>query len=239
MDGVGGWQDMGVDPSVFSRGLAEHALEACRAAKIETDSPAAILQSAYDAVQQDSRIKLGSATALVASFDTDTAALSVANLGDSGYFIARAGRVLYASKPQTYFFNAPYQLAKMPVAMRRPGQLENKPKDADLQTFKLQTGDTVVLGTDGFFDNIFLEDALVFLKRGKDDAEQTASTLVQQAQIAGVSRTKNGPFSVEARQHRMRYEGGKEDDVAIIVLQIGERKTEDNQSWLGALKSKL
>ncbi|ORY81972.1 phosphatase 2C-like domain-containing protein [Protomyces lactucae-debilis] len=239
MDGVGGWQDMGVDPSVFSRGLAEHALEACKTSTNKTESPATILQTAYSAVQKDARIKLGSATALIASIDTATAEFAVANLGDSGYFIARAGQVLYASKPQTYFFNAPYQLAKMPDSMRRPGQLENKPADADLQTFQLQSGDTVVLATDGFFDNIFLEDALEYMKKSQQDAAKQAAALVKQAQMAGVSRTKNGPFSVEARQNRMRYDGGKEDDIAVIVLRVGEQGTGEKDSWLGAIKAKL
>lgn len=100
-DGVGGWADQGVDPAVFSAGLARH----CKAASVKnsTLSPVDVLAAGYEAVQKDVAIQLGSSTACVASLNLDTAELKVANLGDSGYLIVDSrGKIIYASVPQTY-----------------------------------------------------------------------------------------------------------------------------------------
>lgn len=233
-DGVGGWADMGVDPSIFSAGLARH----CDAASERTPgaTPVAILVAGYDAVQGDVGIKLGSSTACVASVDLGRGELRVANLGDSGYLILNlAGQVVHASRPQTYFFNAPYQLAKMPDSMRRPGSLENRPTDAAVSTHQLHTDEVVILATDGFFDNIFPTDAAKMVSAiaakasrtagttmtKQDVVDEIAGTLTESARSAGRSR-KNGPFAEEARMNNLQFTGGKEDDICLVVIALDD-----------------
>lgn len=124
-------------------------------------------------------------------------------------------------------FNAPYQLAKMPQSMRQPGSLENKPTDAATSTHQLRTDEFVILATDGFFDNIFPHDAaktvariLQSSKTGKQRAvEDIASTLTEMAKSAGRS-SKNGPFAEEAKAQRLRFDGGKEDDICLVVIAL-------------------
>lgn len=100
-DGVGGWADMGVDPSVFSAGLARHCDDA--SAKSPRASPVQVLNEGYNAVQRDVEIQLGSSTACVAVVNLEDGELRVANLGDSGYILVDSnGNVLHASQPQTY-----------------------------------------------------------------------------------------------------------------------------------------
>ncbi|CCG84015.1 protein of unknown function [Taphrina deformans PYCC 5710] len=226
-DGVGGWADSGVDPSIFSRGLAKH----CDAATDQTPdaSPSDILAAGYNGVQKDKDIKMGSSTACVASVGLSDGELQVANLGDSGYLIVNlAGDVIHTSKPQIYFFNAPYQLAKMPDHMRSPGSLENKPSDAAPSKHNLRSDEIVILATDGFFDNIYPSDAaqtVASIARKSNRASkqevvnEIAKTLMESARDAGRSR-KNGPFAEEARAHRLRYDGGKEDDICVVVISV-------------------
>lgn len=123
-------------------------------------------------------------------------------------------------------FNAPYQLAKMPNSMRQPGSLENKPSDAATSTHQLRTNEFVILATDGFFDNIFPVDAaktvasILGSGSGKQEAvNRIASTLTDMAKSAGRSR-KNGPFAEEAKAHRLRFDGGKEDDICLVVIAL-------------------
>lgn len=222
-DGVGGWADMGVDPSIFSAGLAKHCDSACDA--VGSTTAVEVLVAGYHAVQKDANIKLGSSTACVASLDLNRGELQVANLGDSGYLIVdTAGTVVFASKPQTYFFNAPYQLAKMPASIRQPGSLENRPEDADFRTHQLKTNEIVILATDGFFDNVFSKDAAKVvveqLHSGNNQTqivESIAHQLTELAKKNGRGRV-NGPFAEEAKAHRLRYDGGKEDDICVIVI---------------------
>lgn len=92
---------MGVDPSIFSAGLAKHCDEASETTPDAT--PVEILVAGYNAVQRDFDIKLGSSTACVASVDLNQGELRVANLGDSGYIIVDSiGNLVHASKAQTY-----------------------------------------------------------------------------------------------------------------------------------------
>lgn len=99
-DGVGGWADHGVDPSVFSAGLAKH----CHDAATKDASALQVLTEGYEGVQKDVSITLGSSTACVASLDLDTGKVEIANLGDSGYLLVLAddtSTTIEQSVPQT------------------------------------------------------------------------------------------------------------------------------------------
>lgn len=72
-DGVGGWQDQGVDPSVFSHGLCglmagtAHLREGLKEGK--NARPQDLLQTAYEAVINNPRIMAGGCTASLAVAD--------------------------------------------------------------------------------------------------------------------------------------------------------------------------
>ncbi|KDN44724.1 hypothetical protein K437DRAFT_129323 [Tilletiaria anomala UBC 951] len=112
-DGVGGWTENGVDPSLFSQALMYHVTQqaakfrACpeRLSNDELDPskgpapdpshhpglPQALLSHAYDAVQKEPLVIAGSATACVITLDSSKGVLRSANLGDSGFIILRQG----------------------------------------------------------------------------------------------------------------------------------------------------
>ncbi|WFD18274.1 protein-serine/threonine phosphatase [Malassezia caprae] len=160
-DGVGGWSESGVDPSLYSNALLHYAAQfAERHATMPT--PQAILQHAFDQVAENPEIEAGSSTACLLRLDTSTGRMSCANVGDSGFVHLRPdpaspeGRmyVVNSSVPQLYGFNCPYQLAKVPQSMLQPGSLTNFPSDASLHDVDLQRGDMVLVMTDGFLDNV-------------------------------------------------------------------------------------
>ena len=117
-----------------------------------------ILEEAFLQTQRDPDVFAGSATATIVSLDSKTGKLSAANLGDSTFFVIRDGKLIFVAPPQTYYFNCPRQLAKMPKRWREPGSIDDRPSDADIiNDMALQENDVVVLATDGVIDNLFFD----------------------------------------------------------------------------------
>lgn len=160
-DGVGGWTENGIDPAHFSNALLYYATQYAKLLG-RLPSPTEALEHAFEKVNEDPSIEAGSSTACLVQMDMVQGKLRSANLGDSGYVHLRPdpnspeGRleVVGQSPPQTYAFNTPYQLAKVPAALRQQGSLSNKPSDAQVTEEELQRGDMVLLMTDGFLDNV-------------------------------------------------------------------------------------
>lgn len=157
-DGVGGWSDMGVSASDFSWELMNCCKEVSQQYQT-VPSPQDVLTKGYELLQQRQRVKAGSSTASILSFDKASGQLLTANLGDSGYLIIRDHNVLFKSKELQHYFNAPYQLAVFPPSMR--GNISDTPDDAVTQQHELKEGDVVILATDGLFDNAYQSDILL------------------------------------------------------------------------------
>ncbi|EME49883.1 hypothetical protein DOTSEDRAFT_50057 [Dothistroma septosporum NZE10] len=263
-DGVGGWQDQGVDPSEYSQalcGLMAGSANIHEGQEKEPVKPQALLQEAYDAVTSNPRIAAGGCTASL-GVAHKTGNIETANLGDSGYLIFGPGKVAYRSEAQTHAFNTPYQLSKVPPKMQAQyaifgGQthFSETPSEADVDNHQLKHGDIVLFATDGVWDNLSaqdtlqvvarvmeeggywfksskgaetkLDDALIrSLPRNIDDTVkdsylpgQIAAAVMREAKIAGLDRRREGPFAkeVKARYPQEGWEGGKPDDIAVVV----------------------
>ncbi|KAL2352163.1 phosphatase 2C-like domain-containing protein [Cryomyces antarcticus] len=174
-DGVGGYNDLGVDPADFAHGLCEYMRSfASVYAEDGAGSPAkarSILQVGYDNVIEDESIPAGGSTAVVAVAGSD-GRLEVANLGDSGFLHVRHSAIRYYSTHQTKGFNTPYQLSKRSPAMLRQHAIfgggtpiDDHPKDADVTTHELRHGDVLVFATDGVWDNLSSQDTLDIISR--------------------------------------------------------------------------
>uniref|UniRef100_V5EW44 Protein phosphatase n=1 Tax=Kalmanozyma brasiliensis (strain GHG001) TaxID=1365824 RepID=V5EW44_KALBG len=160
-DGVGGWTENGIDPSLFSQALMFYASRSAAQASAEPDSgiaPNRILAESFEQVLKEPLVVAGSATACILTLDSTTGKLQSANLGDSGFVILRQGTgkqgVFHASPPQQLGFNTPLQLAKLPKEWAQEGSIANTPKDAAAWDCTLQHGDLIIVGTDGLFDNV-------------------------------------------------------------------------------------
>ncbi|KAI0336514.1 protein serine/threonine phosphatase 2C [Cubamyces sp. BRFM 1775] len=174
-DGVGGWTESGVDPSLFSQALMYHAHRYSKAAwpgEPEVDptqeyeereqvegwelTPLECLESAYGGVLRERNVVAGSSTACVMTLNASNGLLRAANLGDSGFLVIRASSVVYQQRSQTHFFNCPKQLSKLPTSQKRFSRAcVDHPSDADLCEMKLRHGDIVIAYTDGLSDNVF------------------------------------------------------------------------------------
>ncbi|KAK4506647.1 hypothetical protein PRZ48_000379 [Zasmidium cellare] len=282
-DGVGGWQDQGVDPSEFSQALCGlMAGSANIQENIEENpcKPQPLLQQAYDAVMNNPRIAAGGCTASLGVTNRQ-GSIETANLGDSGYLVFGPGKVARRSESQTHAFNTPYQLSKVPAQLQKQYKIfgstyfSETPADADVSTHQLKHGDIVLFATDGVWDNLSAQDTLQVVSRimeeggywfkshNFDGAEtmlndtlirqlpraiddkiqesylpgQLAAAVMREAKLAGLDRRREGPFAREVKQHYPSegWEGGKPDDIAVVVCIAVEEAASDEKP----IKAKL
>ncbi|KAI5923319.1 protein serine/threonine phosphatase 2C [Camillea tinctor] len=173
-DGVGGWEDSGVDPADFSHSFCDYMASAAYKNNVAPSgfplTARALMQRGYDDVCKDSSIHAGGSTASIAIANED-GTLEVANLGDSGFVQLRLNAVHSYSEPQTHAFNTPYQLSIIPASMLARAavfggaRLCDHPKDADVTQHKLQHGDILIFATDGVWDNLFNQQILRLVSR--------------------------------------------------------------------------
>ncbi|CAJ2501021.1 Uu.00g038740.m01.CDS01 [Anthostomella pinea] len=173
-DGVGGWEESGVDPADFSHSFCDYmASAAYEHQPAPSESPItarSLMQRGYDDVCKDKSIHAGGSTACVA-IASESGQLEVANLGDSGFVQLRQNGVHHYSEPQTHAFNTPYQLSIVPTSMLARAaafggaQLCDHPKDADVTQHNLKHGDILVFASDGVWDNLFNQHILRIASR--------------------------------------------------------------------------
>ena len=110
----------------------------------------------------------GSSTACVCTLDKNT--LNVANLGDSGFMLLRyypqfrQCKLVKKSKEQQHTFNAPYQLAHLPLNKLKGKNITSFWSDdsmsADCYRIEVKSGDILLMGSDGLFDNLYTKDII-------------------------------------------------------------------------------
>lgn len=205
-DGVGGWNSLGVDPSLYSASLMENAKEAVN---LGIKIPVQILSIAYD----NSNYITGSSTACILTLNDSE--LQSANLGDSGFMVLRGNEILFRSKEQQHSFNFPFQLGTGST---------DKPEHASVVNLKVEDGDVVVLGSDGLWDNVF-ENEIVEILNNEEFSEEldptrAANLIATKAHENAVSSTIDSPFAVNAQKHNISFNGGKMDDITVLVCKV-------------------
>lgn len=156
--------------------------------------------------------------------------LEVLNLGDSGMRLIRGGQIVFATDVLQHQFNMPYQLGNAALLPET-----DTPADAAIATPSVQHGDVIVMGSDGFFDNVWDEDLtrLVQTKAGSGralaeaDTMSLAKALVSFASSKSRDQTYRSPWSVECAQkgntgllRKFFPKGGKVDDITVVVAQL-------------------
>jgi|TARA_B110000977_G_scaffold154048_1_gene195728 protein phosphatase PTC7 len=152
-DGVGGFNEQGVDPGLYARVLTFEAAKAKETSSrnpLSRDGPKKLIQAAQEAT------KLPGASTMVVVECVGTKIVG-ANLGDSGIRVVRGGAIVFASKAQEHYFNCPFQLGYEPLSADT-----DVAEDADEFEFTVKPGDLVVAGSDGLFDNVF-DDEIAFV----------------------------------------------------------------------------
>jgi len=205
-DGVGGWSDHGINPRDYSYNLAIGCEES---STWSPPDPLNILSRAYEEVSNKEIV--GTSTACVVCIEGTT--LRGLNLGDSGFFVVRNGKIIFRSKDQQHKFNMPYQIGY---------ESTDTPYDGDVYELKLYQDDIVVLATDGVLDNVFPEQLADIIQRNSDEASQhIAIEIADASSVAGAAEHGESPFTKAAKMIGINEAaGGKEDDVTVIVVKI-------------------
>ncbi|KAI9226249.1 MAG: phosphatase 2C-like domain-containing protein, partial [Piptocephalis tieghemiana] len=227
-DGVGGWSGtQGANPGEFSRKIMHYAcaeLEKYDDVDEEAFShyyevePIDILERSYILASRDAQDEgiVGSTTACLAILRDDE--LRVANLGDCGLTVVRAGHFVFRTEEQQHSFNFPYQLGT-----GSPDQ----PSDAQSFRLRVQRGDVIILGSDGIFDNLFDEDILETVTACAEkviiDARKVSQVLAQRAKdVSEDARCGASPFQSRAIAEGLYYSGGKVDDISVVVAVVAD-----------------
>merc|ERR1712157_235843 len=149
------------------------------------DQPVQLLTQAFNQLTNQPSL-VGSGTACLASFSKTTGKLYTANLGDSGFLVIRNTKVVHKSIPQCHYFNAPYQLSiksadflNSEIGSRFQSKaLTDGPDKADFDEFQCETGDIIILASDGMFDNVHEEQVNLMLERLEVSLEKAKSDTV-------------------------------------------------------------
>ncbi|KAF4072164.1 hypothetical protein AMELA_G00260050 [Ameiurus melas] len=224
-DGVGGWRDYGVDPSLFSGTLMRTCERLVKEGHFVPSNPVGILTTSYYELLQNKVPLLGSSTACIVMLDRQSHQLHTANLGDSGFLVVRGGEVVHRSDEQQHYFNTPFQLSIAPQEAEG-SVLSDSPEAADSTSFDVQLGDIILTATDGLFDNMPDYMILQELKKLKDTnyecIQQTAKSIAEQAHVLAYDPNYMSPFAQFACDNGLNVRGGKPDDITVLLSIVAE-----------------
>ncbi|ELT91716.1 hypothetical protein CAPTEDRAFT_166817 [Capitella teleta] len=224
-DGVGGWREYGIDPSLFPRSLMDTCERLVQRGHFSPSSPKDVICQSYQELLDNKTHLLGSSTVCVVALHREEKKLYSANLGDSGFMVIRSGEVVHRSEEQQHYFNTPFQLSVAPPVLQG-SVLNDSPQVADSTMFDVLDGDVILLGTDGLFDNLSDDMILHHIRRLKDhkseSVQNVANGLVKDAHRKGFDPDYNSPFAQHAADNGFHFEGGKPDDVTVILSKVTE-----------------
>ena len=214
-DGVGGWNEAGVDPALYSRKLISNVKEYFLSNKEHySEFPKAL---GIEAVNNNK--ETGTSTLVLLTIDPKTNELVTSNIGDSGFIVLRKDKngdykKLYRSEEQQHGFNFPFQV----------GTEGDDPNGADVKRFTIGLSDLIIVGSDGLFDNLYDEDIEKICNTVNNrygiNLERLATILAKTAEEKSLDTTYLSPFAQHARDERINYIGGKSDDITVVVAEI-------------------
>ncbi|KAF0922256.1 hypothetical protein E2562_030029 [Oryza meyeriana var. granulata] len=207
-DGVGGWAGYGVDAGQYARDLMSHAVTAVQEEPKDSIDLLRVLEKAH----RNTTVKGSSTACIIALTDQGIQAI---NLGDSGFILIRDGCTLFRSPIQQHDFNFTYQLES--------GNCSDLPSAAQVFKVPVASGDVIVAGTDGLFDNLYNNDitaVVVHAIRAGFEPQVTAQKIAALARQRAQDKNRQTPFSSAAQDAGYRYYGGKLDDITVVVSYI-------------------
>ncbi len=155
----------------------------------------------------------GASTALLASIGEDDILRSIC-LGDCQLLVIRNGSVFSRTRETTHYFECPYQLSE---------DSPDRPKDSTILSTKLMSGDVIISGSDGVFDN--LDDAsLLEIVSSSNKPNIVAQKLASESRRVSLDPEAPTPFAKVAQKNRYaNYSngvGGKVDDISCVVVNV-------------------
>jgi protein phosphatase PTC7 len=218
-DGVGGWRTYDIDPSDFSSNLMKNCSELVNSGKFQPHRPDLLIEDAFHKLAISSPRPSGSSTACVVVVHKKV--LYAANLGDSGYLVYRDGEIIQKSMEQIHCFNTPFQLTLLPEGWDPDRYIKDRPEHADLQKLELQSGDVILIATDGLWDNLPDSQIIENLKGiNAENLQAKCNTIALIARQLSNDKSHPSPFSFKAQAHGYEQSGGKIDDLTLILLLV-------------------
>lgn len=223
----------GLDPSKFSRALCDgaHSLSNQRLSHYSLEhlpTPVEMFDAAVDHVRANNVKGCATLTVLTLNgyhdeelpFDTrnPTGELNALSLGDSQFIVIHNDVITHKAYFQQHGFGHPYQIGH--------GEgLQNDPLDEAIRTrLPVQSGDTVVIGSDGLFDNVHDADMLAIAVEAEELQRPASSLAMQLADFAyekSTDRDADTPYSLAASRHLDHpFSGGNRDDITVIVAKV-------------------
>ncbi|KAM3339587.1 putative protein phosphatase 2C 55 [Capsicum galapagoense] len=199
-DGVGGWAKKGIDAGIYARELMRNSLIATNNEPKGHVNPKRVLEEAYKNTNYE-----GSSTACIITLNSEKNTIRAANVGDSGFFLLRKGKIIYKSSIQQRGFGCPYQL----------GKCNDNPSVAKEMELIVKKDDILIVGTDGMLDNMNQSEIEKIVRRAIDDklkAEELARKIGKLALYNSLDRFADTPFARASRR-----KGGKVDDITVLV----------------------
>ncbi|KAG6636554.1 probable protein phosphatase 2C 80 [Carya illinoinensis] len=207
-DGVGSWILQGVDSGVYARQLMNNAFEAI--VSMEPDDGNVddrIMKRVLDQAFSNTNARGSSTACIIKLIDN---CLHVANVGDSGFLLIKKAGDMQKSEIQQHYPNCPFQL----------GLTNDTPDSALIFTIEVESGDILVVGTDGLFDNMFDEEIRDVVKMAAEvgcTPQQVAWAVAEHAYDKSTNKTAYTPFMQDSLASGRRFFGGKVDDITVIV----------------------
>jgi len=223
-DGVGGWRAYGVDPGQFSVNLMKCCERLVVAGYFKDNQPANLLAQGFREMQEKKQQIIGSSTACLLMLSHTDLKLYTANIGDSGFLVVRHGAVVHRSHEQQHYFNTPFQLSLPPTELQSE-VLSDRPESADQYEFSVEDGDVILLATDGIFDNVpdnVLVQEMYKVQHCKDKnmLQQCANSIALIARKLSRDPKFFSPFCVNALAAGIETEGGKPDDITVLLATV-------------------
>ena len=164
----------------------------------------------------------GSSTCCLLTINMNNGRLNSVLLGDSGFIVV--GRrdyhpethLVFRTPQQEHEFGRPFQLGHHEHA--------SKPTDAIMDSFQIFPGDTVVMGTDGLFDNLFLPAIIQQVEHHRENGKPPqvlVGKLIEMAHDISMDKTVETPYSLGFTEAlNLSSSGGKPDDITVTVAYI-------------------
>jgi protein phosphatase PTC7 len=206
-DGVGGWASRGVDPSAFSKKLVELIYQnffGTGQARYIQD-PALLIR---DSVAMNN--ELGTATVCVLVLDPSNGTLRSAHLGDSVFAVFRDGETLISAPELQHQFNQPFQV----------GSHGDDPSLSMRLSEQMASGDTVVVGSDGVWDNL-PRSSIQARAAGQGSLRTLADELACESYRRSLLKDYSSPFYEKAQANGVKCtKSGKMDDITVIAARV-------------------
>jgi serine/threonine protein phosphatase PrpC len=235
-DGVGAWaqKDRG-HAALWSRLIAhfwavevEKALSTSSGQPVDELDPVAYLQTAFEqtkSVTASPNEIQGTTTvcsALLYQRSNTEPIIYATNLGDCAIMVIRPGdkEIIYRSKEQWHWFDCPRQLGT---------NSPDTPKDiAVMDIVDIKEGDVVAAVSDGVIDNLWehevcekIIESLEKWQSGEEGSEGgmafVAREIMEAARIIAEDPTAESPFMERALDEGIATEGGKLDDISVVL----------------------